>query len=269
MDVQNVVESVIRACNTPPLPKTCDALIAGDWHNEVSGIATTFMATVHVIKEAIAKGANLIITHEPTFFTGWDSLEWLKGDVVYQEKLRLIRENNINIWRFHDHMHMTKPDLIFAGLVQELGWEKYHDPLEKHCYIIPKTTARGLSEFLKSKLQVKIPRIVGNMEGSVERVALLVGGGSLGLGREEMPMELMRNARLDLIVCGEILEWTLCAYVRDAYQLGMNKSLIILGHDRTEEIGMKHLPKWLGPLLPDIPIHFIESGEPFEYLWNG
>ena len=69
-----------------------------------------------------------------------------------------------------------------------------------------------------------------------------------------------------MIVCGEILEWTLAAYVRDAAQLGLNKALIILGHNRSEEVGMQHLPSWLEPLLPGIPIGFAAAGEPFEYV---
>ena len=152
------------------------------------------------------------------------------------------------------------------GLLKELGWEKYRDLADRHCFILPRTSVKDLSTFLKEKLQVNASQIVGNVDGSVERVAVLVGGGSLGLGREEMPMELMRRSNLDVIVCGEILEWTLPAYVRDAAQLGMNKSLIILGHNRTEEVGMKYLPDWLQKIFPTLPIYFIKSGEPFEYV---
>ena len=36
-------------------------------------------ATPEVIREAAARGANLIITHEPTFFTHADGLAWLEG----------------------------------------------------------------------------------------------------------------------------------------------------------------------------------------------
>ena len=266
MIVKDVIEAITRECNTPPFEKTCDQLIAGDWDHEVTGIVTTFMATVDVIRETIARGANLIITHEPTFFTGWDATGWLQQDPVYLEKVKLIEENRINIWRFHDHMHWTEPDLIYVGLIKEVGWEAYHDSVEKHTFKIPRTSVGALSEFLKEKLGVKIAQVVGNSAGSVERVGVLVGGGSLGLGRDEMPMEYMREANLDVIVCGEILEWTLVAYVRDACQLGMNKSLIILGHNRTEEVGMKHLPAWLQKFLPEMPIHFVESGEPFGYL---
>ncbi len=266
MKVKEIVDRIIAACQTPPLPQTCDQLIAGDWQAEVSGVATTFMATVAVIEQSIALGANLIITHEPTYFTGRDATDWLQGDEVYLRKQKLINEHQINIWRFHDHMHLRKPDLIYAGLNKELGWEPLDHAERRHCYRIPATTVAALAAFLKEKLRVKAAQIVGNPEAKVENVGVLVGGGSLGLGVEEMPMQLMLSHDLDVLVCGEITEWTTCAYVRDAAQLGLNKALIILGHDRTEEVGMKYLPDWLKPLLPGVPVWFVEAGEPFSYL---
>ncbi len=266
MQVREVAERIIAACNIPPIEPTCDQLITGDWESEVTGIATTFMATVDVIHAAIAQGANLIITHEPTYFTHLDQINWLQADPVYQHKQALIAENGINIWRFHDHMHRTQPDLIYAGLNQELGWEPYRLPQEKHCYQIPQTTVAVLSTLFKEKLDVKTIQIVGKPQSTVERVGVLVGAGSMGLGSEPMPMELMQKEQLDVIVCGEILEWTLAAYVRDAAQLGLNKALIILGHNRSEEIGMKHLTTWLEPLMPGVPIAFVEAGEPFDYV---
>lgn len=116
MQVREVVERIIAACNLPPLEQTCDRLITGEWDREVTGIVTTFMATIDVIRQTIEQGANLIITHEPTYFTHLDQTEWLQDDPVFQLKQKLITENQINIWRFHDHMHFTQPDLIYFGL---------------------------------------------------------------------------------------------------------------------------------------------------------
>ena len=113
---------------------------------------------------------------------------------------------------------------------------------------------------------MNVMQIVGNPDMLVERVGILVGGGSLGLGKECMPMELMEKESLDVLICGEILEWTICAYVRDAAMMRMNKALIIPGHNRTEEAGMKYLPEWLQSLAPGVSIHFVEAGEPFTYL---
>src|SRR5581483_192527 len=47
---------------------TVDTFKAGDPDTPVTGIATTMMATFDVLKRAAARGDNLIITHEPTFF---------------------------------------------------------------------------------------------------------------------------------------------------------------------------------------------------------
>lgn len=266
MMIKEVIEKIIHTCDVPPLSQNCDLLITGNWNWEVTGMVTTFMATVDVIKEAVEKSANLIITHEPIFYTSTDETDWLIDDEVYSQKQKLIEENKISIWRFHDHMHMTKPDLIYAGIEKQLGWNIFRIPDMRHCYKIPSTTLQELSAFLKDKLNVKLAQIVGEEDSTIERVGLLVGGGSLGLGSEKMPMELMRNENLDVIICGEIFEWTLCAYVRDASQLGLNKSLIILGHNRTEEAGMHYLQEWLKPLFPDIPVWFCEAGEPISYL---
>lgn len=265
MKVKEVVDAILNASAVERISETCDKLITGDWDAEVTGIATTFMATAEVIREAAKRGANLIITHEPTFFTHLDKRDWLEGDEVYRRKLALITDLGMNIWRFHDHIHAMNPDLIFAGVQQDLGWEAYRDSSNRFLYTIPPITVSTLTNLLKERLNIKAVRVIGNSEAQVRKVGLLIGGGSLGLGSETMPMELMRNYDLDVIVAGEILEWTLCAYVRDAAQLGLNKALIVAGHNRTEEAGMKHLPKWLSTILPGLPIFFVEAGDPYCY----
>ena len=41
--------------------------------------------------------------------------------------------------------------------------------------------------------------------------------------------------------------------------------MIQLGHERTEEPGMKYLPLYLKPYIHNIPITFISSEEPYIY----
>jgi len=268
MNIREVVEVVLAVNGGRQLEKTCDQLIEGDWESQVTGVVTTFMATVDVIRRAIDMGCNLIITHEPTYFTGLDSIDWLKDDPVYQRKKALIDDNRISIWRYHDHMHGGNTDLIYSGLLKDLGWTEYLDkefPLP-HCYTIPTTAVNTLVGFLKETLGMKVMQVVGNPKMKCSRVGILVGGGSLGLGHEEMPAKLMNDEQLDVMICGEITEWTLCAYVRDAAALGYHKAMIVIGHERTEEPGMKELANRLQPLLGEIPVHFSGAGEPFVYL---
>lgn len=135
-----------------------------------------------------------------------------------------------------------------------------------HCYEIPEMSLKELCGFFKEKLEMDVIQIVGSPDTKCRRVGILVGGGSLGLGVEEMPMILMREQNLDVIVCGDIIEWTLCPYIRDAAAFGMNKAMLVLGHERSEEAGMKYMAEWLEPMLKDIPVHFIDAKEPFKYL---
>lgn len=274
MKVKDIIEKILEKTGAERLPKekTCDVLVAGNEEAEVTKIVTTFMATVEVIQKAIEIGANLIITHEPTWYTGPDKVDWLENDSVYLAKKALIDKHQLNIWRFHDHMHMATEDLIYTGFDKELDWAQYKYKMEGRfghfgqAYHLPKVSLRELSLEFKEKLAMDVIQIVGNPDMIVERVGVLVGGGSLGLGVESFPMELMESQNLDLVVCGDITEWTLSAYINDAAALGLNKGMLVIGHERSEEWGMKHLVPWIEEIQPECDIVFIDAKEPFIYL---
>ncbi|WP_017470895.1 Nif3-like dinuclear metal center hexameric protein [Amphibacillus jilinensis] len=258
--------------------QTNDQVIVGNPNQEVTAVVTTFMATIDVIHYAIAKKANLIITHEPTWYNGRDDTSWLKDDFIYQKKEHLLLEHNIVVWRFHDYMHSAKKDQIYQGFEQALGWHDYNlagnslslNPLEQAatCYQIPKLEVRTLLAQLKEALNMKVIRYIGAEDAVVQRIGLLLGGSSLGLGDERNPMKLVQANHLDTVICGDITEWTLSAYIRDASMLGINKNMIILGHEKSEEIGMKNIVPWMKKHLPNLEISFIDSEEPFRYFTN-
>jgi putative NIF3 family GTP cyclohydrolase 1 type 2 len=267
MNVREIVDRILKVNGGKKFEKTCDQLIEGSWDQQVTGIVTTFMATIEVIRKTIDSGCNLIITHEPTYFTGSDDCEWLAADPVYQEKKTLINKNRISIWRYHDHMHHGNKDLIYTGLVKELGWMDYlvKKLPEPHCYSIPVTSLAELIEFLKKTLGLKVVRVIGNPGMKCSRVGILVGAMSQGMDKENTPAKLMFEQKLDVMICGDIAEWTLSAYVRDAAAMGLNKAMVVVGHERSEESGMKEMAVWLQPLTGGIPVITIDSGEPFVY----
>ena len=79
-------------------------------------------------------------------------------------------------------------------------------------------------------------------------------------------MRYMRMREADVLVCGDITEWTLPAYVRDAAQLGLSRAIVILGHERSEEPGMKYLGEWLEDIVCGTPVVFLDAEEPFLYV---
>src|SRR5215469_14137513 len=75
---------------------TVDTFKAGNPDTPVTGIAVTMMATMDVLERASAKGLNLVITHEPTFYSHLDTPEGLpENDPVWAEKRAFIEKHGM------------------------------------------------------------------------------------------------------------------------------------------------------------------------------
>lgn len=127
--VQDVIDKIIADIPGAPLEGSVDNIKAGKPDQKVTGIVTTFLATLKVLQKTVELGANLVITHEPTFYNHLDEQDWLQDDPVYEAKRRFIEEHQIAIWRFHDYWHMHHPDGVLTGALKKLGWEDYVDPV--------------------------------------------------------------------------------------------------------------------------------------------
>ena len=255
---RQVVEKIKLQIGAPVGPNTVDTFKAGDPDTPVTGIATTFLDTYDVLRQAVAEGANLIITHEPTFYNHLDETDFLKGDPVFEQKMAYIREHHLVIWRFHDQWHWRKPDGIVQGFIQAVGWEKYRRPYEQNAFTLPPTTVGQLAADLRDKLNSRSIRIVGDPGLRVTDVAYLPGAS----GENKEIKELGRDD-VQVLVAGEAREWETVEYVRDAAAEGRRKALILLGHEVSEEPGMEYCARWLRPLFPSLPVTFIPAGEPF------
>ena len=86
-----------------------DTFKAGRSRHLVTGVATSVMATLDVLRQAVAAKRNLIITHEPTFYTGTDEAGPRAGDPVYLAKRAFIDDHRLVVWRFSDHWLARQP----------------------------------------------------------------------------------------------------------------------------------------------------------------
>ena len=211
-------------------PETCDTLKTGDPSRKVTGIVTTFRSTFEVIKKARELGANLIITHEPTFYNHYDKVDWLQGDPVYETKRKLIEEGGIAIWRFHDYWHSAKPDGIIKGLARRLDLKQI-DPENKRLYTISDVIFEELCRKCKALFGITRLMAVGDPRMLCGRVGVFAGWGG-NFGQEHVEM-LIRDG-VDVVISGETAEWTGSVYVRDAITMGIKKGLIALGHAASE-----------------------------------
>ncbi|ASA23269.1 Nif3-like dinuclear metal center hexameric protein [Paenibacillus donghaensis] len=248
-----------------PMPaQTVDRLKPGSPQMEVRGIVTAFSASQHVIEQALALGANFIITHEGVYFSHQDHQEWLEHDSVYRQKANLIANAGLGIYRFHDGLHRSKPDGIMEGLLHELEWQSYvtEHRTEVSILTIPVMEAEAVAAYVKRKLHIPYVRIAGKLSVSCARVGILVG--YRGSGAAAIPLYEQDN--LDLIIAGEGPEWETPEYVRDAARQGNNKALIMLGHAESETPGMKLLAERLSAAYPGLPVHFIKDQPVFQVV---
>ena len=256
---REVVAEIQKQVGVEWQPTTVDTFKAGNPDTFVTGIAVTMMATMDVLERAAAKGLNLVITHEPTFYAHLDTPEGLpKSDPVWQEKRAFIEKHGLVVWRFHDHWHKRKPDGIEAGMVRALKWTKYQQPHNEHLFVMPETSVKQLAEEVATKLDSPVVRYVGAPEMKVTKIAL--SPGSAGFQAETHALE---SDEAEVLLVGETVEWETVEYVDDAVAQGRRKALVIIGHIPSEQAGMEECTRWLKKFIPQVPIEFVATKQPF------
>lgn len=262
LTVQQVIDLILEKIPGAPFSQTVDTLKAGRGDQQVKGIVTTMFATIDVIKECAARGANFIIAHEPTFYNHLDDTEILGNDKVYRYKEELLKKHGIAVWRFHDYIHAHRPDGVRMGVLTKLGWEKYY--VEGSPVVtIPETTLGNLVAHTKSSLGITQAKVVGDASQACKRIAIMPGASG---GRSHLAV--LNRERPDAFLCGEVNEWETAEYIRDARAMGESVSLVVLGHALSEEPGMEWLVGWLQPKVKEIKVTHLASGDPYSaVLW--
>ncbi|MVM32031.1 hypothetical protein GO755_18420 [Spirosoma sp. HMF4905] len=251
-----VIDRIKASVGIPWREQTVDNLIAGTPEIPVKGIASTMMATLDVLHRAADKGLNMVITHEPTYYSHQDRTEPIQQDALYQLKRSFIQQHGMAVFHFHDHWHGHRPDGIATGMIRELGWEKNIDSQNPRLFTFQETPLAQFAQGIASKLTIRTMRVIGDPQLPVRRVMASWGNVSLMPGVPYL-------AQADVLIVGETHEWELVEYVQDAIASGQKKALIILGHLLSEQAGMKYCAEWLKGFIPEVPIEFIASGEPY------
>jgi len=259
--VKQIMDMFIKDVPGGVLADTVDTLKAGSPDTKVTGIVTTMFATIAVIREAIDRGANFIIAHEPTFYNHADDTAWLQNDEVYRYKAELLKQHDIAVWRNHDYIHHLVPDGVTTGTLAKLEWQKYADEKIPNLITLPPATLKALIMHTKTKLNIEKVRYVGNPSQVCTRIFLMPG--AAGGQRQIQSIEKFKP---DLLICGEIQEWETAEYVRDACAKGDNLSLVVLGHIASEEAGSEYMLNWLKEKVPGIKATHVISGNSLSFL---
>ncbi len=241
-----------------PPADTVDTIKAGDPATIVTGIVTCFTDSMDVLRQAVALHANLIVAHEPTFYNHRDQATLFTNDPVYKEKLAYMRDHHLVIWRFHDQWHLRTPEPMTEAFTAAVGWQKYQRANDPFSFTLPPTTVDALAQDLQQKLHARIVRVVGDPNLRVTGVAYRPGASG-----EAAQITALERDDVQVLVAGESSEWEAVMYTQDAMQQHRPKALILIGHSTSETDGMQTAATWLGTVFPGLPIHYINSGEPY------
>lgn len=249
----------MRTWADAPVEDTVDTFKAGDPEREIRKVASCFIATPDVIRAAHTWGADLLITHEPTYYDHQDHCGNIPDDPVMQRKKALIESTGMAIFRYHDHMHDRTPDGIIEGMIKALPWTDYDWDGHFALTLKEPMTAAEVAADLEKYWNIQHVRRTGDLHTPMTRLCMMIGAYG-----DERQYRTLRQTDCEMVIVGETCEWRFSEYIRDAVQLGDHVALLTCGHQGSEAAGMRWLTQMIHDTHPDLDVQYFECGEVYQ-----
>jgi len=262
----SVVDRILRELGGEAPASTADGFKAGDPNGAVSGIATTAMATVEVLRQAVKAKTNLVLTYEPVFFSRADRPATPGGrgpggldreDPVYRAKKKFIEDSGLIVYRFHDRWQARRQNDMVTGLAGALGWKGHQVNGSDGLFDIPVATAEQVVTGIRTRLKLNGGlRAIGDRTARIRRVLLHPGS---------MTTATMwtRYTEADLIVAGEVREWENTHFAADLFTAGEKHGLVTIGRVVSEDPGMRLCSTWIQSVLREFPARHFDAGDAY------
>jgi putative NIF3 family GTP cyclohydrolase 1 type 2 len=249
-----------------------DRIIAGDPETVVQGIAVMWTPAWDALRRAQADGCNVVVAHEPTFFSHFDldGFEEQAGKIspaalkamgpTRDAKLRWIEENKMVVIRSHDVVDQM-PGGVVDSLVKHLGFSASDVIVRRYPYrvvrISPAVTAEELARRLaRSFAAIGQPGVV--FYGDPQRVVASLG---LGTGYGCVPWDFVElGAEMCVTIDDRIKTWIETEWADDS-----GYPMIVIHHGTAEEWGMHSLHEKLVKEFPHLPVKLQVQG--FRARW--
>jgi putative NIF3 family GTP cyclohydrolase 1 type 2 len=267
----NDLQKYLRSLNSVREPSV-DRIIIGDPDTKIKKAGTAWTPYFKTLKNAVNQGINVLVVHEPTFYTHWD-LDKKNQDfynspspakdqyiAALEVKKKWIESNGLVIIRSHDVPDILKNFGIPFGLGQKLGFKNEDIIRSKDYYNVYRTEKDSAANIAK-KIAVKLkdfnqPGVA--FYGDPNRPVSTIG---LGTGCICDPLQY---AELDPDLCIAIDD-TIRTWIQTTYAEDTGKPLVVINHGTSEEMGMRLLNEHLRKNIPSI--EFIHLNQGCSYNW--
>ena len=179
-------------------------LMVGDEQTEVTKVLCCLDVTEHVLDEAIAVGAQLIISHHPMIFGG---IKNVTASSSLGKKIIKAIKNGISVYSAHTNLDFVKGGINdylaeLLNLTDVVPLEPYISAQEGFGRIgnIKETTAKALKEFLMQVLDDDYISIIGEPDALINRIAIINGAG----GGDIAHFNLAKKLGADSFLTGEV-----------------------------------------------------------------
>lgn len=204
----------------------------GSFQNEVNRVVVALDLTDEVIDEAIALGAEMIVTHHPFFFRAIKKIDY---DTPEGRRIKKMIANDLTLYSAHTNLDIAeggvndvlavKVGLEEISVLQETGIDKDGNEygLGRIGYLPEPLPCAAFAEQVKDSLGLSSVRLVGRRDKTIEKVALCGGCGTSLISRAAF-------LGADLLLTGDVKYHEALG----ALDLGLN--IIDAGHDMTEQL---------------------------------
>ncbi|MHB8864916.1 MAG: Nif3-like dinuclear metal center hexameric protein [Pirellulaceae bacterium] len=236
-------------------------LLAGDPAATVARVMTCLTVTPRSAREAVAKGADLVVSHHPLPFR---PIQRLVTDTTPGRLLWHLITHHVAIYSPH-----TAYDSTFGGINQRLAEGLGLVDIEplvprvgmppgagagRMGRVSPAVTLGAMAVRLKQFLALAHMNFVGALDAQVERVAVACGAGGAFLSNA-------KEAGCDLLVVGEANLHT--CLEAEATQV----ALLLPGHFASERFAVEQLARLLAAEFPDLEVWAsAEESDPIGWL---
>lgn len=253
--------------------KTVDRIIIGDANTKVKKIGTCWMPYWETCKKAVESGVNVLVTHEPTFYTHWD-LDEKNGDYyrspeftktqyleLVDKKKKWINENGLVIIRNHDTMDALKEVGIPFALGQFLGFSNAEIIASRTYYNVYKIKSQPAENVAKNIAQ-KLSEFGQPGVAFYGNPNIAVSSIGIGTGCICDPMQFA-DLKPDMFIAIDdvVRTWTQTTFAADSGQ-----PLIVINHGTSEEAGMRMLNQIIKQQFPTLETIHFEQGCSYKWI---
>jgi hypothetical protein len=253
-----------------------DRIVIGDPETEVTNIGTAWLPYWETCRQAARDGVNLLIVHEPTFYTHWDLDEKspdlfaasAAGKEAYGKAVGLKKEwiltNKMVIIRCHDVEDKIGGFGIPYAFGRLLGLRDDDIIRSKPYYNVYRTKPRPAIDMARTiaakMVEVRQPGVA--FYGDKNRIVDSVG---VGTGCYSDPIEFMDLAPALFVSIDDVVRtWTQTVYARDT-----GHPLVVVNHGATEEAGVQGLSEHLKRIYADRKVVHYAQGCGYEWVSGG